>query len=156
MTEKEKLDKLIRHIQNVREATELLGFKLLEEGKEYGKELIANGLIHDNSKFAGIEWLYLHSDSKENEPALFELATKHHIRTNLHHPEAWYGGISTMSELYLAECVCDWKARSSEFGNDLRGWIKDKATEKFNFTTQSRVYKDIKKFLDLLLDPEFK
>ena len=61
-----------------------------------------------------------------------------------------------MPKVYVAEMVCDWYARSSEFGNDLRDWIKDKATKKFDMTVQSRVYKEIKDMVDILLDVTFK
>jgi hypothetical protein len=61
-----------------------------------------------------------------------------------------------MPRIYIAEMVCDWKSRSSEVGNDLRQWIKDKATGKFNFAVNSRVWKEIKYFVDMVLDPAFK
>jgi hypothetical protein len=60
-----------------------------------------------------------------------------------------------MPDVYLAECVMDWKERASEFGTDLRDWIKDKATRKFKFALQSKVYKEIKEYLDLVLEPKF-
>jgi len=152
----EHLDTVLRHIKNVQDNAQLLGDRLIKGGEfELGKMLIANSMKHDNSKLFGIEWRYLRQNFKENYPELFKQAAENHVLTNKHHPE-FFGGIENMPMIFLSECVCDWKARSTEFGNDLREWIKDKATEKFNFTTKTRVYKDIKKFLDLLLDPEFK
>tara|TARA_Y100000296_G_C5092920_1_gene215840 strand:- start:249 stop:731 length:483 start_codon:yes stop_codon:yes gene_type:complete len=148
---------LIRHIDKVRNNCNILGEKLIEK-KEFqlGHNLIANGYCHDNSKFYGAEWLYLNDEANEKEPVLFKAACLHHITTNKHHPEAWEAGIHEMDRLHKAEMVCDWAARSSEFGTDLRGWIKNVATKKFNMTVQSKSYKEIKELVDLLLDDPFK
>lgn len=151
-----KLKALIRHIENVKDSCHLLGERLVDKGEEdLGRQLIANSYIHDNSKFFGIEWLYLNDETKEKQPALFEAAHLQHITTNLHHPEYWPAGIKSMPRLYVAEMVCDWKSRSSEFGSDLRTWVKDKATKRFGITVQSKEYKEIKGFIDLLLDKGF-
>lgn len=149
----EHLENVLRHINHVRDNCLLLGNRLIKNGEaEFGRKLIANGLIHDNSKLSGVEWLYL----RDKGTPEFTAAAKQHIMTNPHHPEYWPGGISDMSRIYMAEMVCDWAARSQEFGNDLRDWIKGEATKKFNFSLQSRVWKDIKEFVDLLLDRAFK
>lgn len=148
---------VLRHISNVRETCILLAEKLAEEEgkKKLARHLIMNGLMHDSSKLSGIEWEYLREDMKKNGGAeLFEVALNHHRTTQKHHPEFWLG-IHNMPEVYLAEWVADIKARSSEFATDLRSWIKDVATKKHNFTVQSRVYKRIKYYLDLLLDDQF-
>ena len=148
---------LLRHIDNVRKNCQILGERLIERGEmQLGHKLIANGLLHDCSKFLGIEWKYLHNEIKENNPKAFENAVYHHTTTNQHHPEYWEGGIAKMPRVYLAELVCDWAARSAEFGNDLREWIKSIATKKFKMTVQSTVYKEIKNLVDLLLNEAFK
>ena len=118
------------------------------------RALLANSMLHDNSKFRGVEWEHLSDDSKDKNPEQFKGAVKQHQLTNPHHPEYW-SGIETMPTVYIAEMVCDWKARSGEFGTDLREWVKTKAAKRWNFTTQGRVYKEIKEYLDLLLDPRF-
>ena len=154
--EEKRLQKILRHIKHVQDNTLLLGQRLIEKGEgSLGLDLIANGQIHDNSKLRGVEWLNLHEDIKESNVELFELAAKHHITTNPHHPEYW-GRIQEMPRIYVAEMVCDLSARSSEFGNDLRDWIKDKATKKYGFTLNSKVFKEIKFFTELLLDETFK
>lgn len=153
-----RLKSVLRHISKVRENCELLAERLMEEGRvDFALQLIQLGLVHDNSKLSGIEWEYLHSDVKENEEtqSLFFLAHRQHIHTNKHHPEYW-GRIKNMPEIHLAEWVCDVATRASEFGTDLREWIKNDATKRFDFTLQSQVYKTIKYFVDLLLDPKFK
>ncbi len=154
LTEK-RLSTILRHISNVREDCELLGNKLIEQGEmDTGRKLIANGLIHDNSKLHGIEWAYLHQDILEKEELLFKAAAKQHVHTNPHHPEYW-GDIEQMPRVYVAEMVCDWHARSSEFGTDLRAWIKEKAFTKYKIPINGRIHGEIKEFLILLLDRRF-
>ena len=153
--EQKHLDALCRHISNVISFAHILGERLIEKGEEQlGQRLIGNSYLHDHSKFNGIEWLYIRPEFKAKNTELFKAAVANHTDTNKHHPEYW-GGIHNMPRIQLAELVCDWASRSSEFGNDLREWIKDKATKKFNFKVQSKVYKEIKDLVDILLDPAF-
>lgn len=115
--------------------------------------LIANGFIHDNSKFFGIEWDYLTDTS--GDPVLMKTAVHHHNVSNPHHPEYW-GTIDQMPPLYLAEAVCDWAARASEFGTSLQSWIDVGAAEKFGYKIDSEVHLKIMYFSGLLLDKPFK
>jgi hypothetical protein len=147
---------LLRHIDNVRDLTVVLGDRLIESGEiRLGHRLIANGYCHDASKFYGAEWEYLNDETKEKFPDLFQAAQLHHVSINKHHPEAWEGGIHAMDRLHRAEMICDWAARSSEFGKDLREWIKKVACKKYNMTVQSTAYKDVKELVDMLLDKAF-
>lgn len=139
----------------------LLGGRLIENGEvDLGRMLIANGYIHDNSKFYGIEWEYLNCNEwpfPEEKRSLFEAALHQHVTTNKHHPEYWgAGGIEEMPRLYLAEMTADWKSRSAEQGSDLMEWVKEKATKKFHFSTSGRVYKELKDFIELLLEKRFR
>ena len=79
----------------------------------------------------------------------------HHQTTNSHHPEYW-GKISEMPLIHLAEFVCDAHARSVEFGTDLREWIMTKAYVRHEISPKGKVAKSIKYFLDHLLDRPFK
>lgn len=147
-----------RHIRNVADNCLLLGEKLIELGQiELGHKLIANGFIHDASKFHGIEWEYLVTDvpvSEEGAKLKLKLAIQHHNRTNLHHPEYW-GDIRLMPDLYLAEFCCDIKARSEEFGTSLRDWIDASATKKWGFSKDDEIYKKIMVYVNLLCDKPF-
>ena len=150
MNELEKIELVFNHIQNVQRNCYKLGIRFIKKGEiELGRNLIANGQIHDNSKFKGIEFDHLFY----SDPLLPEVV-KHHQSVNPHHPEYW-GGIKEMPTVYLAEMVCDWYARSTEFGTGLREWIDNKATEKFSFTKEDDIYKEIQDILNLLLDPNF-
>jgi hypothetical protein len=154
-TQDKRLDILLRHISNVREDCEVLGLKLIKQGEEtLGRQLIANGLIHDNSKFSGIEWEYLHTDVKEINPEAFKLALQQHQTTNPHHPEYW-GDINSIPRLYVAEMLCDWHARSSDFGTDLWDWVKETAVPKYKLSTSGKVYKQLKEFMGMLLERSF-
>lgn len=150
----EHLDNLIRHIDLVRNACILLGKRLIKQDKvDLGRMLIARGFKHDNSKFYGIEWSYLHAGNdipKEN----LEFAISQHVATNDHHPE-FHSGIENMSEICLCEMVCDWYARSQEFGTGLRDWIDEVALAKFAIKKNSKTHKNIMKYVNLLLEDSF-
>lgn len=151
----EKIDAILRHIENVRDNCTVLGKRLIEEGElELGKQLIAQGLCHDNSKFFGIEWANLDSSAKTK----LEVAILHHSSSpnNRHHPEAWDGGISEMPRLFLSEMVCDWAARASEFGTSLREWVENGASKRFGYEKGDKTYKAIMEFVDMLCDKPFK
>lgn len=150
--ETKRLQCLLRHIENVREDCELLGARLIERGEfDFGKTLIQHGQVHDNSKFSGIEWQELNG----HHDFLLEEAIRVHVKNNPHHPEYWSGGIHEMERIYVAEMVCDWAARSSEFGTSFWGWTHNSATVKFGFTVRDKIYQDIREFADLLLDKPF-
>jgi hypothetical protein len=148
--ETKRLQTLIRHVADVSNDCQILGTRLIERGEaDLGRALIANGFVHDHSKFQGIEWEHLHSRC---DP-LFDDAWNHHIRFNDHHPEFWEGGIHHMPRIALAECVCDWHSRSSELdGGGLRWWITHDATRRFGFGWDDAVGQTIKDFVELLLE----
>jgi hypothetical protein len=140
----------------VQNAAFLLADRLAQRGEfDLARRLVQRSLCHDSSKFEGIEWDYLDvtKNDKENRGNL-KLAIHQHQQSNDHHPEFFSGGVNDMSRVQLAEMVCDWKARSEEFGSSLVDWVKEVASERYGFTTRSKVYSKIKFFLDLLLDPK--
>lgn len=151
MEAQEKIETVLNHIQNVQRNCYKLGLKLIKMGEvELGRNLIANGQIHDNSKFKGIEFDHLFY----GDPILSDVI-KHHSSTNPHHAEYW-GSIQQVPLVYLIELVCDCVGRSSEFGSDVRVWFRDEATKKYNFSMDDEVGKKITYYLDLLLSPPFK
>ena len=150
--EHQHLDAIVRHIRKVQDNCLLMGKRLIDLGQvPLGRQLIANGMVHDNSKFFGCEWQALRPGT---DAAALAVAVDHHNRSNKHHPEAW-GGIANMPRVYLAEAVCDWAARSSEFGLGLVDWVEGEAPKRFGFRKGSRVHKQIKYFMNILLDPAF-
>jgi len=155
----EKIRAISRHIRNVEDNCLILGEKLIARGEiDLGKKLIANGFVHDASKFSGIEFEFMApggSTEEENVKMKLKMAVHQHNSTNLHHPEAWSGGIQDMPDVYLAEMSCDIKARSEEFGTNLREWIDDVATKKWNFTKEDDVYKNLMKYVNILCPTPF-
>ena len=151
LTDFQKIDKLIEHIDNVRQNCIKLGKKLIEKGEVYlGRELIANSFLHDNSKFRGIEYEYLFLKRKK----MLNIAVSHHQSQNPHHPEFW-GGIQSMPPVYRAEMSCDICARAAEFGTSPREWLLSVATKKYGFAEKDDVFIEISGYLDMLLEKPF-
>lgn len=151
MSPEDKILEILEHIKHVQENCYKLGLKLIRLGEiELGRNLIANGQIHDNSKFKGIEFEHLFPGD-----VILSDVVKHHAYTNAHHPEFW-GGIKNMPRLYIAEMVCDCLSRSTEFGSDIRDWFDDVATIKYGYAIDDEISKTIHYFLDLLLTKKFK
>lgn len=154
-----KIDAITRHIRNVEDNCVLLAKKLIYQGEiALARELVANGMIHDASKFFGIEWENMAPGCPCKEEAAklkLRMAISHHNSTNKHHPEAWAKGIKSMPDVYLAEFCCDIKARSEEFGTSLRDWIDNIATKKWGFTKDDVVYAKIMGYVDLLCEKPF-
>ncbi len=144
----DRLEAIVRHIANVQENCQLFCDKCKDE--DFGRLLVANSLIHDNSKFRGIEWLYLNCETKKSNPDLFAAAIKQHQLTNPHHPEYW-PTIHEMPDLYVAEWCADVKARSSELGTGIWEWIEEVAADKFSFTKKDKVYKKIKQYMEMMI-----
>ena len=149
----EKIRAIARHIRNVEDNCLILGEKLIEAGEiDLGHKLIANGYVHDASKFHGIEFEYLSIGPSNEESAKLKrkLAVHHHRKTNPHHIEFWDNGIEGMPDVYLAELICDLKARSEEFGTSLRDYIDSEGLKKWNISKESDVYKKIDRYINLL------
>ena len=151
----QKLDAIIRHKKAVLDICILLSEKLIAEDSkniDFARKLVANAFAHDNSKLiATLEWNHLTNADEADE--MLNIAIRDHSENNFHHPEAHLGGIKNMPEIYLAECVADWKARSSELGTDLKEWIQTKATKRWKFSPRDKVYKQIMQYVDMLIPP---
>ena len=146
------------HTQAVRAAALKLATRLIDNAKadndlELARRLLQRSSKHDLSKFQGIEWDTLYRDGEEE---VLKLAIHQHQQTNDHHPEYHVDGITAMNDAQVAEMVCDWYARQSEMGTDFRSFIRVDAPKRWGFTTKSKIYKTIKRFVDLLLEPVFK
>lgn len=157
--ESDLLENVIRHIRNVQDNCIILGERLIANGKPFlGRMLIHNGFQHDASKLVGIEWEYLKYTNikrlNKEKMLNFKASLQQHVTTNKHHPECW-GNIHEMPDIFIAEMVCDWKARSEEFGTSLYDWIDEEATKKFNFTKNDDIYKKIMEFVNILCNRPF-
>tara|TARA_R110000822_G_scaffold110654_3_gene240894 strand:+ start:3786 stop:4283 length:498 start_codon:yes stop_codon:yes gene_type:complete len=153
---RKRLFSITRHIDTVNAAAQKLAEKIIEKAEtqedlDMARRLVQRARRHDMSKFEGIEWESLNKEAGD----MLNVSVHQHQQTNDHHPEYFVGGISEMNDLQIAEFVCDIYSRATEFGTDLRDWIKNKATKKYNFSLKSGSYKKIKKYVDLLLDEQF-
>lgn len=125
---------------------------------ELGKQLIANGFVHDASKFKGIEFENMAPGTavtEETAKLKMKMAVHQHQITNPHHVEYWAGGIKDMPDVYLCEMVCDIKARSEEFGTNLREWIDNIGIKKWEISKEDKVYKQLMKYVDMLCEKPF-
>ena len=146
----ERITEIIQHIQRVEANCNKLARKLQDTDFDFALKLIKLGRIHDASKFEPFEYDNLHKGSH-----LFKEALKHHHLHNPHHPEHWKGGIHEMPKLYLAEMVCDCKARGEEFGSSTRLWFHEEATKKYKFSMKDECGQHIEHFMNLLMNPPF-
>jgi hypothetical protein len=145
-----KITQLLTHIKNVRELCEKLGCILMDNGEiELGKEIIARGLRHDNSKFYGKEWDYLCDFESFKGTTELELAIYAHVTLNDHHPEA-FESIDKMPDAAIGELVVDWMARGKEFGRPIKEFLDEVAFVKYGFNRQSDVFKKMNRFYQLL------
>lgn len=96
---------------------------------------------HDNSKLSDEE-LYLFAklplkrdtlkdpNKKLNDNVLN--VTKIHWKNNSHHPEH-FNDYHQMSEIDIMEMVCDWYARSLEYGTNLLNFVETRQENRFHF-----------------------
>lgn len=152
-----RLNLLVRHIGHVREnCFQLSQFFLDEDEPELAVEIIRRGLCHDQSKFVGLEFQYLHTEVKDSHAALFQEALETHWSLNDHHPEHWSSGVREMPRVVLAEMVADWVARGQEFGSDVLEFVHEVACPRYGITHDSPVYEQIFEFLGVLLERKFR
>lgn len=154
MNNSEKLNTIIRHIKRVEDNCNILAKKLQDTDFNMAVKLIQRGRIHDASKFDQFEFDYLGNFEKEKPPQFLEALKMHHSK-NPHHPEFWPNGIKDMTDLDIAEMVCDCVARGQEFGTDTRKWFEETATQKYGYAMNDEVGLKISKYLNLLLNKPF-
>lgn len=123
-----------------------LMFKYLVENDQLqlGIDLLKRGASHDNSKFNADEFKSLASILESKKcftDATTKLSDKEvkaieiHWKKNRHHPE-YFEDKEDMSELDILEMVCDWFARSIQFGTDFLPFIKERQRNRFKFSKE--------------------
>lgn len=121
----------------------LLMFNYLTEHDklQLGIDILKRGAVHDNSKYNADEFKSLASilDSKkcftDADSMLSEReikAIEQHWKKNRHHPE-YFEDKSEMTELDMIEMVCDWFARSIQYGTDFLPFVKERQKNRFKF-----------------------
>lgn len=151
MTNSEKITDILRHIKRVESNCDLLASHFIETDLEFALGLIVRGREHDLSKFGPYQFQHLWKESPR-----FNVALGLHRKKESHHPES-HICIQDMTDLDIAEMVCDCLARAQEFGTDINDWFfKDEyAPTKYDYKGDEVTIARIKKYVDLLLKKKF-
>jgi hypothetical protein len=152
MTDTQKLTSIIQHIKRVEDNCNIISRKMMDINPRFAIAIAKRGRVHDASKFDQLEFENLWEGSK-----CFEIAILNHHCHNSHHPEFYRNGIHGMSELDLAEMVCDCTARAQEFGKDVRIWFfsEDKAPKKYGYVGEQDIYDRLEYYINMLLNKSF-
>lgn len=136
------LEETIIHKKMVLEACWKMSRYLDSVGREKEAiEILRRAAVHDNSKLGDEEieaFSTIVNDKSclgNAEKQLDEVKLniiKIHWKNNSHHPEH-FEHKEDMTEMDIIEMVCDWYARSMEYGNDLIEFVKKRQSERFHF-----------------------
>ena len=161
-------EKLLGHIRDtllhksyvIKACLKMFDYLVENDKCELGILLLQRANIHDNSKLVGPE-LKLLSDIYGNQSAFIDpnilLSEKErsiieeHWHHNCHHPEH-FENICEMSELDIIEMVCDWYARSMQFGTDFLDFVKTRQDTRFHFPKE--MFDKILGYCDVLVQME--
>lgn len=146
----EHFEELCEHKKILIDSCKVLSIYFLKRGDEdFALQLMKRAFIHDISKLSKFEFhaadafnsfskntnTRTHNFSKDEKIFLTE-----HWKNNKHHPEHW-DDVTNMTDIDIAEMVCDWHARSVEFEDDLLDYIEYRQETRFSFpdTMYSRI-----------------
>ena len=109
---------------------------------EHSKSLLKRSVLHDNSKFTNEEELRSFAEIINDQQSLKDYSKslsplskeylKLHYKNNSHHPEH-FSSPADMSKLDVMEMVCDWHARSVQYGTDLLKFVNESHIPRFKF-----------------------
>lgn len=137
----------------------LAEYFIRNDNMELGLNLIRRGATHDNSKFSKEEFDKLvNIISSDTEKCFRDAKTKlneterkaieHHWKSNRHHPE-YFDNSDDMTELDIIEMVCDWAARSEQYGTNLIDFVKERQHNRFKFSAE--LYNKIEMYCELIV-----
>lgn len=142
MLPNEHISDTLLHKQLVIKAGMNLIQYLYENGRnEDALQLARRCARHDNSKFESEEMKGFLRLPKEGEtmknanatmPETVQKFIKMHWKHNRHHPE-FFTDYHEMEELDIMEMVCDWYARSLQFGTNFKEFVKTRQANRFHF-----------------------
>ena len=146
----EKFRKIVAHIQRVHENGIKLCEELIKESRErFARRVQVEIFKHDLSKLEDFEFSRL-SSQKEDE---IKVGVEHHRTVNPHHIQ-FYDDYKQIPEVQLACMACDLKARSEEFGSDVKQYFKKFCADN-EITTNTNFYKKVTGFLNLIIEDKF-
>ena len=121
-------------------------------------ELMKRAIVHDNSKIlnkdefrALTNIVYDRSSLKSanSQLSMFRQdSIELHWRHNSHHPEH-YDNYDNMSHIDRLEMVCDWMARSLQYGSNLIEFVEIRQNERFHFS--KAMYDEIIHYCEILV-----
>lgn len=131
------------HKSYVEKTTRKLADYLFSIGAEnHAKELIERGKIHDLSKITCEDELRALSmiindksclkDANNSLSQLKKDSIKLHWKHNSHHPEH-YKNCADMKKIDIMEMVCDWYARSLQYGTNFLEYVKTAQEKRLKF-----------------------
>lgn len=155
---KKYLEDTISHKKYFFDSAYKISIYFLENDNEkMALEILRRAFVHDYSKLSSKEFNSFfvfnnYNNSLKDASVLYEkeeeVFLKEHWKNNKHHPEYWED-VSKMQEIDIVEMVCDWHARSVEYGTDLREFINIRQQNRFRFSNE--MCKKINKYVDILL-----
>ena len=164
----ENKDKIIEHISEtmlhksyvIRACLKMSKILIQENKVDLALLLLQRSNIHDNSKLVGPELellstLYGNQESFINPNIQLSAQQREiiekHWENNRHHPEH-FENVLDMSELDIIEMVCDWYARSLQYGTDFIEFIKTRQETRFHFPNE--MFMKILKYCEILKETE--
>lgn len=110
--------------------------------EEEASELMARAKVHDNSKILNkdefralttiINDKSCLKDATQKLSAYKQDAIELHWKHNAHHPEH-FENVEDMGRLDRLEMICDWAARSLQYGTDLIEFVEKRQEDRFHF-----------------------
>lgn len=147
MLDKERIitmaEDTVEHKKIVLDNCFLMSKYLIRSGEiQLGMELLKRGALHDNSKFDAVEFENLAKilrsrkcfiDAKAKLSKEEITAIEYHWSHNRHHPEYYDEPSQEMGKLDIIEMVCDWYARSKQYGTNFIEFVKERQENRFHF-----------------------
>ena len=149
----EHLEDIVSHLTELHECAVKMAKGLMAIGKKpLALLLLKRAFSHDVDKFTRKNFKYLRR-GLDGTPE-FDEARRNHAKHNRHHPE-YHSSIHEMSDLDVAEMMCDWVSRSRACCGSVEEWINNEATKRYGFTKQDKIYDKMKELLDLVVYKPF-
>lgn len=155
---KKYLEDTISHKKYFFDSAYKISIYFLENDNEkMALDILRRAFVHDYSKLSSKEFNSFlvfedYNNSLRDASVLYkkeeEVFLKEHWKNNKHHPEYW-DNPSKMQEIDIVEMVCDWHARSVEYGTDLKEFVKTRQHNRFQFSDE--MYEKINKYIEILL-----
>lgn len=161
MTEQEHIMDTLLHKQLLLESGMILVQYLYDHNRpEDALNLAKRCTRHDISKFEGEEIAKFTKldnsrqsmiDSNETLSEDTKKIIETHWKNNRHHPEH-FKTHDDMTEIDIMEMVCDWHARSKQFGTDFLSFVKTRQENRFHFDEE--LFQKIYRYCEILAKSE--